>query len=168
MRRARNFSQNACSARGLACVPLLMLASALPAAAQSVAAPTHNAAAAPDAITQRGRELEAARSEQNRAAEQEARLRAEIAVIGADRSKLNSQLIDIASQVRSLEDRIGETEARLRPLDAREQELRASLDSRRSEVIEVLAATGGNKSKAAQILGIERKTLYRKLERMKP
>lgn len=35
------------------------------------------------------------------------------------------------------------------------------------QVRRVLAATGGNKSKAAQILGIERKTLYRKLERMK-
>jgi len=30
----------------------------------------------------------------------------------------------------------------------------------------VLAATSGNKSRASRILGIERKTLYRKLERM--
>jgi transcriptional regulator with PAS, ATPase and Fis domain len=35
------------------------------------------------------------------------------------------------------------------------------------QIRKVLQATGGNKSRAAKILGIERKTLYRKLERMK-
>ena len=36
----------------------------------------------------------------------------------------------------------------------------------REHIRKVLQATGGNKSRAAAILGIERKTLYRKLERM--
>ncbi len=40
-------------------------------------------------------------------------------------------------------------------------------DTETEQIRRVLAATGGNKSRAAQILGIERKTLYRKLERMK-
>ncbi|MGA7939978.1 MAG: peptidoglycan DD-metalloendopeptidase family protein, partial [Bradyrhizobium sp.] len=67
-------------------------------------------------------------------------LKAEVAAIGQDRSKLNGQLIGVAAQVRAVETRIGEAEARLRPLDDREKQIRSSLDSRRSEVVEVLAA----------------------------
>jgi DNA-binding NtrC family response regulator len=39
-------------------------------------------------------------------------------------------------------------------------------DTESEQIRKVLAATGGNKSRAAKLLGIERKTLYRKLERM--
>jgi DNA-binding NtrC family response regulator len=39
-------------------------------------------------------------------------------------------------------------------------------DTEAEQIRKVLAAAGGNKSRAAKILGIERKTLYRKLERM--
>ena len=39
-------------------------------------------------------------------------------------------------------------------------------DTEADHIRRVLSATGGNKSRAAKILGIERKTLYRKLERM--
>ena len=97
-------------------------------------------AASPDAIKQREQELEATRAQQKTAAEAQEKLQAEIAAIGQDRSKLNAQLIDIAAEVRSVETRIADAEARLRPLDAREQEIRGSLDSRRSEIVEVLAA----------------------------
>ena len=119
---------------------LLAGVSLSPASAQTTTAPVQNAAATPEAIKQRSQELEAARLEQTRAAEQQAKLKAEIAAIGADRSKLNEQLIGVADKVREVEDRVDEAETRLQPLDAREREIRASLISRRSEVVEVLAA----------------------------
>ncbi|MGC1552967.1 MAG: peptidoglycan DD-metalloendopeptidase family protein [Bradyrhizobium sp.] len=112
----------------------------VPASAQ-VAGPALQAATAlPDAIKQREQELEATRVQQKSSAELQQQLKAEVAAIGQDRSKLNGQLIDVAAQVRAVETRIGEAEARLRPLDAREKQIRSSLDSRRSEVVEVLAA----------------------------
>jgi septal ring factor EnvC (AmiA/AmiB activator) len=115
-------------------------ASLAPAVAQSAAPAQQATAVSPDAIKQREEELEATREQQRKAAELQQKLKADIAAIGQDRSKLNQQLIDIATQVRNVETRIGETEANLRPLDSREQAVRASLDSRRSEIVEVLAA----------------------------
>ena len=97
-------------------------------------------ATSPDAIKQREQELEAAREQQRKATELQEKLKADIATIGQDRSKLNQQLIDIAGQVRGVETRIADTEARLQPLDGRERDIRTSLDSRRAEIVEVLAA----------------------------
>jgi septal ring factor EnvC (AmiA/AmiB activator) len=111
-----------------------------PAAGQVAESTPQTTAVSPDAIKQREQELEAARAQQKSAAELQQKLAADIASIGQDRSKLNQQLIDIAAQVRSVETRIGDAEARLRPLDGREQQIRGSLDSRRSEIVEVLAA----------------------------
>jgi transcriptional regulator with PAS, ATPase and Fis domain len=52
-------------------------------------------------------------------------------------------------------------------MESREKAVDTLAEAEEDQIRRVLAATGGNKSKAAQILGIERKTLYRKLERMK-
>ncbi len=52
-------------------------------------------------------------------------------------------------------------------MESREKPVETLADAEEDQIRRVLTATGGNKSKAAQILGIERKTLYRKLERMK-
>ena len=111
-----------------------------PASAQLATTTPQNTTAAPEAIKQREQELEAARIQQKSAAESQAKFKADIAEIGQDRSKLNAQLIDIAAQVRGVETSIADAEARLRPLDSREQQIRGSLDSRRSEIVEVLAA----------------------------
>src|SRR5713226_2495247 len=99
--------------------------SLLPASAQVAASTPQTTAASPDAIKQREQELEATRAQQKDAAELQQRLKADLAAIGQDRSKLNQRLIDIATQVRVVETRIGDTETRLRPLDSREQQIRA-------------------------------------------
>src|SRR2546423_1829750 len=111
-----------------------------PVSAQLATATPQSTTAAPEAIKQREQELEAARLQQKSTAESQAKFKADIAEIGQDRSKLNAQLIDIAAQVRGVETSIADAEARLRPLDSRERQIRGSLDSRRSEIVEVLAA----------------------------
>lgn len=100
------------------------------------------AAASPleEKMRQRERELAAARDQQRRADELQQKLKAEIAAIGQDRSKLNQELIDVAARVRTVETRIIDAEARLRPLDAREASVRDSFHARRAEITEVLAA----------------------------
>jgi DNA-binding NtrC family response regulator len=53
-------------------------------------------------------------------------------------------------------------------MDSRDHSGETLADTEAEQVRRVLTATNGNKSRAAKILGIERKTLYRKLERMGP
>ncbi len=55
----------------------------------------------------------------------------------------------------------------LNSLEPRSKPIQSLMDAEEQQIRKVLAATGGNKTRAAQILNIERKTLYRKLERMK-
>ena len=129
-------------------LPALLLSAGLAgigvdsAKAQTAPTTSQQEAAAPatDIIRQREQELQAAREQQQKAAELQAKLKADIAAIGQDRAKLNQQLIDIAARVRGVEAKIDDAEGRLRPLDIREREIRTSLDSRRGEIAEVLAA----------------------------
>ena len=125
-------------------LPLALLSagiagSCLSAAAQVAGPAPPSAAPSADAVKQRERELEDTLARQKSAAELQQRLKAEIAAIGEDRSKLNAQLIDLAAQVRTIEAKIDDAEGRLRPLDSRERQIKGSLDSRRAEVVEVLA-----------------------------
>ena len=51
-------------------------------------------------------------------------------------------------------------------MDPKDHASETLADTEAEQIRRVLAAAGGNKSRAARILGIERKTLYRKLERI--
>lgn len=61
------------------------------------------------------------------------------------------------------EEAVGETICSAQP---RERPTESLADTEAEQIRRVLTATGGNKSRAAKILGIERKTLYRKIERL--
>jgi septal ring factor EnvC (AmiA/AmiB activator) len=121
---------------------LLLIASVAGAslAQAQTSAPPQTAAVSPDAIKQREQELEAARASKKSAEEAQAKLKAEITSLGQDRTQLNQQLIDTAANVRAVETKIDEAEARLKTLNGREQQMRSSLDSRRADIVEVLAA----------------------------
>jgi septal ring factor EnvC (AmiA/AmiB activator) len=93
-----------------------------------------------DALKQRDQELKAARDKQRKSVETEAALRRDIEQIGADRSKLNQDLIDTAGRLRAVESKIAATQDRLKPLDENEHSIRKSLDGRRAVIGEVLAA----------------------------
>ncbi|MBI3208083.1 MAG: sigma-54-dependent Fis family transcriptional regulator [Candidatus Solibacter usitatus] len=54
----------------------------------------------------------------------------------------------------------------IQSVSAKEAGAESLAETETEQIRKVLGATGGNKSRAAKILGIERKTLYRKLERM--
>jgi septal ring factor EnvC (AmiA/AmiB activator) len=93
-----------------------------------------------DGLKAHDKELDAARDRQRKSIETEAALKRDIEQIGADRRKLAQDLIDTAGRLRATEAAIEATQVRLKPLDDNERNLRASLDSRRAVIGEVLAA----------------------------
>ena len=93
-----------------------------------------------DALKQNDEKLKSARDEQRKSAETEAALKRDIEQIGADRRKLNQDLIDTAGRLRGVESRVVATQERLKPLDDNERSIRKSLDGRRAVIGEVLAA----------------------------
>jgi septal ring factor EnvC (AmiA/AmiB activator) len=125
----------------------------LAAACALLAAPGHwsapysfgaaQAGEANDAETERARheeELKRLEGEQRKAAEAEAKLKAEIEALGEDRRKLSRALIETAARLRGTEARIAASEERLQDLDERERLIRTSLEERRTVIAEVLAA----------------------------
>jgi murein hydrolase activator len=91
-------------------------------------------------LDQHQQELAKLRGEQRKANETEAALTREIEALGADRRKLNQDLIETAGRIRTLEGKIAATETRLVPLDQQDARLRQSLEGRRAVIANVLAA----------------------------
>ena len=131
-----------CSAllAGLALAWPVTFAAVVPAQERPIAFAQNDKTQKLDALKQHDEDLKAARDAQSKSIETEATLKREIEQIGADRRKLNQDLIDTAGRIRGVEARVTTTEAGLKPLDAKEQSIRQSLDGRRAVIGEVLAA----------------------------
>jgi septal ring factor EnvC (AmiA/AmiB activator) len=93
-----------------------------------------------DALKQRDQDLKAVRDAHSKSIETEAAIKREIEQIGADRRKLNQDLIDTAGRIRGVEAQVAATETRLKALDGNELGIRKSLEGRRAVIGEVLAA----------------------------
>jgi septal ring factor EnvC (AmiA/AmiB activator) len=89
---------------------------------------------------QRDQELDSIRAEQRKASETEQRLTTENSAIADERRRLNQSLIASASRIRATEERIAAMEVRLRELETSEANIRKSLDGRRAQIAEILAA----------------------------
>jgi murein hydrolase activator len=126
---------------GLGLALPLALAEPLDAQDKPAAAPAQNDKSEKlDALKQHDEELKATRDAQRKSADTEAALKREIEQIGADRRKLNQALLDTAARTRDVEAKVEATQARLAPLDENRRNIEKSLDSRRAEIGEVLAA----------------------------
>src|SRR6185437_1396190 len=105
MQSSRNISRRQDASRGdvlsFARLSLVLLSASFVSVSVSASAQVAGAApqaatvALPDAIKQREQELETTRAQQKSSAELQQQLKAEVAAIGQDRSKLNAQLIDV-------------------------------------------------------------------------
>ena len=89
---------------------------------------------------QHDQELDSIRAEQRKSSETEQRLSTENSAIADERRRINQSLIASASRIRATEERIAAMEIRLREFDSREANIRKSLDGRRTQIAEVLAA----------------------------
>ncbi|MGE5164073.1 MAG: murein hydrolase activator EnvC family protein [Sphingobacteriales bacterium] len=125
---------------GLGVVLPISLATAVLAQEQRPPVVQNDNATPLDTLKQRDDELKAARDAQRKSAETEAALKREIEQIGADRRKLNQDLIETAARLRDVESKVVLTQERLKPLDENERSIRKSLDGRRTVIGEVLAA----------------------------
>jgi murein hydrolase activator len=85
-------------------------------------------------------ELDAVRDEQRKSMETQQRLTTENRALNDERRRINQTLIESATRVRATEERIASMEDRLRDFDASEANIRRSLDGRRGQISEILAA----------------------------